>query len=535
MSASGEAPWWKGAVIYQIYVRSFCDSNGDGYGDLPGLTSKLDYLSKLGADAVWLSPVHPSPNRDWGYDVSDYEGIHPDYGTLGDFEQLVATAHQLGLKVLTDEVLAHTSDEHPWFVESMKGESRADWYVWAPPKEDGTAPNNWLSAFGGPAWSYQPSRRRYYHHKFLRQQPKLNWHNAAARAAALQVLETWLSRGVDGFRLDVANAYLHDASLADNPPVPEALRTARNWAHAPNLQSHLHDSNLSENAAVLDEIRRLVERHPGAFVMGEFSEEAERAGCYLGPDKGLHSGYSFPLLEAHKLGPEFIRTHYATLARHPEHWPSIAFSNHDVVRTATRFSGSNPSGAVAKLMMAIMLSLKGTALIYQGEELGLPQAPVKRSEIRDPVGDLYYPYTGGRDGCRTPFPWDAAMDNLGFTTGKPWLPIPDAHKDLSASLQMKNSASMLNFTRGFMIARKKFPELRSGEIEFLDAPSPILCFIRSLGNQRIIAAFNMSNQEAEFSAAEVEHAQPLGLGFGNGTRNGPSLKLGPFSARFGRI
>ena len=535
MSAAGDTPWWKGAVIYQIYVRSFHDSNGDGQGDLAGVTAKLDYLQKLGVDAIWLSPIHPSPNRDWGYDVSDYDGIHPDYGTQADFDQLITTAHGLGLKVLTDEVLAHTSDEHPWFAQSLTGETKADWYVWAPPKDDGNAPNNWLSAFGGPAWAYQPPRRQCYHHKFLRQQPKLNWRSADARAAALAVLDKWLARGVDGFRLDVAGAYLHDAALTDNPPVLPGARNAHAWAHAPNMQLHLHDSSLEENLQVLDEIRRTVDKHPDRFVMGEFSEEAARSGAFAAPDEGLHSGYSFPLLEAHKLGPEFIREHYATLARHPRHWPSIAFSNHDVMRTVTRFGGKDTSPTIAKLMMAILMSLKGTALIYQGEELGLPQAQLARNQLKDPVGDLYYPYTGGRDGCRTPMPWDAAMDNLGFSTGKPWLPLPEAHKELSASLQMKNSASMLNFTRGFLIARKKFPEMRLGEIEFLDAPSPILCFIRTLGTQRIIAAFNMSDREAEFSAAEVARAEPLGIGFGSGTRNGPSLKLGPYGARFGRI
>ena len=272
----GGAPWWRGAVVYQVYIRSFCDSNGDGQGDFAGLISKLDYIAALGVDALWLSPIHPSPNRDWGYDVSDYDGIHRDYGTEADLNKLIETAHGLGIKFLTDEVLAHTSDEHPWFGESLKGGDKSDWYVWAPPKDDGTAPNNWLSAFGGPAWAYQPARRQYYHHKFLRQQPKLNWRNPEARAAALAVLDNWLTKGVDGFRLDVANAYLHDVALTDNPPSP--VRDGHAWSHAPNLQSHLHDANLPENIQVLDEIRRVVERHEGRFVMGEFSEEAERAG-----------------------------------------------------------------------------------------------------------------------------------------------------------------------------------------------------------------------------------------------------------------
>src|SRR5438876_1446350 len=212
--------WWRGAVVYQVYVRSFFDSNGDGQGDLPGVMAKLDYIASLGVDAIWLSPIHPSPNRDWGYDIADYEGVQADYGTMADLEALIAAAHDKGIRVLLDEALAHTSDEHPWFKSSRARGDSADWYVWADPALDGTAPNNWLSVFGGPAWSYQPDRRQHYHHKFLRQQPKLNWRNPAAREAALKVLDFWLARGVDGFRLDVANAFLHDPELTDNPAVP---------------------------------------------------------------------------------------------------------------------------------------------------------------------------------------------------------------------------------------------------------------------------------------------------------------------------
>src|SRR5258708_5911251 len=235
-----------GAAIYQVYVRSFCDGNGDGQGDFAGLISKLDYIASLGVDAIWLSPIHPSPNRDWGYDVGDYQGVHPDYGTLEDFHRLVEAAHARRLKIILDEVLAHTSDEHPWFAASRDGDvGKKDRYVWAAPRDDGSVPNNWLSVFGGPAWSYQPARRQYYHHKFLRQQPKLNWTNLAARPAALDVLESWLKRGGDGFRLDVAKAYLHDATLSDNHAIPAAQLTALHWSHAANMQRHLHDSNLA--------------------------------------------------------------------------------------------------------------------------------------------------------------------------------------------------------------------------------------------------------------------------------------------------
>ena len=528
---SKATPWWQGAVIYQIYIRSFADSNGDGQGDLEGIISKLDYLASLGIDAIWLSPIHPSPDRDWGYDVSDYEGIHPDYGTPGDFDLLLSAAHSRGLKVITDEVLAHTSDEHAWFLDALKKGDKSDWYVWADPREDGTVPNNWLSAFAGPAWAYQPMRRQYYHHKFLRQQPKLNWRNPLAKAAALAVLDRWLARGVDGFRLDVANAYLHDATLTDNPPVPDAERNAHSWMHAPNLQFHYHDSNLPEEIQVLDEIRRTVDRYPNRFVMGEFSEEPERCGCFAPPDKGLHSGYSFPLLEARKLGPEFILKHFAMLAKHPGHWPSVAFCNHDIMRTLTRFGGPDAPQGLAKMMLALLLSLKGTALIYQGEELGLPQATLRRDQLKDPVGDLYYPYTGGRDGCRTPMPWDAAEPNLGFSTGKPWLPVSPLHKHLAVSAQEDDDNSTLAFTRAFLNARQGNDALRLGEIEFHDAPSPVLAFTRTHGSERVLCVFNMSHDRSEYRA----QGTPLDIGCGVTGMKGETLSLGSYAAWFSTL
>ncbi|HEY5337676.1 MAG TPA: alpha-amylase family glycosyl hydrolase [Rhizomicrobium sp.] len=527
------SPWWQGAVIYQIYIRSFCDANGDGQGDFAGLISKLDYLAALGVDAIWLSPIHPSPNRDWGYDVSDFDGIHPDYGTQADFDNVLAEAHARGMKVITDEVLAHTSDEHRWFRESLKRDSgKSDWYVWADPKIDGTVPNNWLSAFAGPAWAYQPARRQYYHHKFLRQQPKLNWRQPAAKAAALAVLDYWLKRGVDGFRLDVANAYLHDPALTDNPPVPLEQRNAHNWAHAPNLQFHYHDSNLPEEIEVLDEVRRTVDAYPNRFVMGEFSEEPERSGTFAASKEGLHSGYSFPLLEARTLGPDFIRDHFAMLARHPNHWPSVAFCNHDIMRTLTRFGGKNAPRGLAKMMLALLLTLKGTALIYQGEELGLPQADVRRDQLKDPVGDLYYPYTFGRDGCRTPMPWNSLAPNLGFGTGTPWLPVSPLHQPLAADIQQADEHSTLATARKFIAARRDNPVLRLGDIQFLDAPSPVLAFTRTYKDERAICVFNMSAAEATFTGA---HGEAVDLCCGDAHSSGDELRLGPYAAWFGRL
>jgi alpha-glucosidase len=532
-----DRPWWKGAVLYQVYVRSFFDSDGDGHGDLPGVAAKLDYIASLGVDGIWLSPIHPSPNRDWGYDVADFEGIQADYGALEDFERLLEAAHARGLKVVLDEVLSHTSDEHPWFVESLTGGKdgpKADWYVWADPAPDGTAPNNWLSVFGGPAWAYQPARRQHYHHKFLRQQPKLNWRNAEAREAALSVLDLWLSRGVDGFRLDVAGTYLHDAALTDNPPVPLAERTRHDWSHAGNLQRHLHDSNLPENIETLDVIRRRVEAYGDRFVFGEFSEEEERCGAYLTPADGLHSAYTFVLLLAHRLTPAFIKDHYATLDRFPGHWPTISFSNHDVARTVTRFGGDDPPPELARLMFALLASLKGTTLIYQGEELGLPQATLRRDQLRDPVGDLYWPYSGGRDGCRTPMPWGRGP-HLGFTAGEPWLPAAVEHADLTVEAQEGDPESNLAFARAMLAFRRASPAMTAGALEFLDVAEPVLGFVRRDGAEAIACLFNLSGEPRVATDPALDGAILLDLPAGEADLRGVSVGLAPWSAAFLRL
>ena len=537
MSHEARTPWWRGAVVYQVYVRSFCDSNGDGYGDFAGLISKLDYIQKLGVDAIWLSPIHPSPNRDWGYDVSNYDLVHPDYGTLHDFDMLLNAAHERGIRVILDEVLCHTSDEHPWFRESMDASSaKKDWYVWADPRDDGTVPNNWLSVFGGPAWAYQPARRQYYHHKFLRQQPKLNWTNSAARESALAVLDLWLKRGVDGFRLDVANAYLHDRALTDNPSIPAPERTAMNWSHAANMQRHLHDSNLFENREELDRIRRTVEKSDDRFVFGEFSEEFERSGAYLAPDQGLHAGYTFALLVASRLAPGYFRKHIEGLKAFPDHWPCVTFSNHDVARTVTRFGApveGNPQ--LAKLMLALLCALRGTVLLYQGEELGLPEVDLRRDQLRDPVGDLYYPIAKGRDGCRTPMPWDASALNLGFSTGVPWLPLGAAHRALAVSQQEADPLSTLWFARKILAIRLQNAALRLGDISILESEAPILAFQREFESERVICVFNMGREKAQYRHENLKASRCLGIECGSVEVDGDELSLGPLAAYFAQF
>ncbi len=522
--------WWQGAVVYQIYPRSFCDANGDGIGDLKGIESKLDYIASLGVDAIWLSPVHPSPNRDFGYDVADFNGIEPTLGTMVDFERLIAEAHKRGLKVVLDEVLAHTSDQHPWFQESLKSRDnpKADWFVWADPREDGTAPNNWLSVFGGPAWSYHPVRRQYYFHKFLKQQPKLNLRNPGALAAALDVLKFWLDRGVDGFRLDVANSYFHDDQLRDNPAVPMAERTSHHWAHAPNLQRRIRDSNLPENREVLDKIRAVVDAYGNRFVFGEFSEEPSLLGHFAGRDHGLHTGYTFTFLEDRSFKPGVFAKHYEFLNAIDGLWPCVTFSNHDVPRAVTRYGRTMEADpALAKLALMLLMTLKGTVLMYQGEELGLPDGPIERNQIRDPVGELYFPYAKGRDPCRTPMPWVQGKPNLGFGYGEPWLPMAPGHANLAAATQERDQTSALWFARNLIALRKKQRALALGDIKVLIATDQILAFERIHGSDHIACVFNLSKSEATFLLDKTCEAL---LTVGSVTRSGGSLQLGPRSA-----
>ena len=497
------APWWHGAVVYQIYPRSFCDSDGDGIGDLSGISSKLEYLADLGVDALWLSPVYPSPNRDFGYDVADYEDISSDYGTLAQFDAFLAAAHRRGLKIILDQVLSHSSDLHPWFQDSIRRRNgKEDWYVWADPKADGTPPNNWLSVFGGPAWSYHPARRQYYFHKFLKQQPKLNVANPEVADAMLDVLKFWLDRGVDGFRLDVANTFLHDVQLRDNPPVPRDERRDGHWAHADRLQQHIYDSNRPENLDFIRRIRTLVDQYSDRFVFGEFAEMNELIGTYAGGEHGLHSGYTFSLLHRRKFDKHILEGEITGLESFAHLWPCNTFSNHDVTRIASRWQSSVDHSTAARLALLLLMSMRGTPLLYQGEELGLPEADIPFELIQDPIGRLYFPDFKGRDGCRTPMPWSPKIPHAGFTTGEPWLPVSDDHLDLSADAQANDDASTLAFCKNLIAIRKMTPALAVGDVTLLDLGSELLAYERVLGEERVLCLFNLGSdpQEAEVPA-----------------------------------
>lgn len=496
-SAPGD-PWWRGATIYQIYPRSFADSNGDGIGDLPGLLSKLDYVASLGVDAIWISPFFLSPMADFGYDIADYRAVDPIFGTLADFDAVLARAHALGLKVMIDQVLSHTSIAHDWFHESRSSRDnpKADWYVWADPKADGTPPNNWLSIFGGVAWTWEPRRKQYYLHNFLSAQPDLNFHCAAVRAAALDNVRFWLDRGVDGFRLDAINFCFHDAQLRDNPAKPEAARVGRGFSpdNPYAFQYHYYNNTQPENLPFLAELRALLDTYGEKVALGEISSEDSLATMAEYTRAGhLHMGYSFELLT-----PDFSAAHVretvrALEAQMREGWPCWAISNHDVERVATRWQQDGSTPLWATMLTAMLCSLRGTLCIYQGEELGLPEAQIPYAAIQDPYGKAFWPDFKGRDGCRTPMPWSADV-GAGFSAGRPWLPIPDSHREASVATQLQSGDSPLRAFVRFMHWRRTMPALQIGSIEFVACAEPVLGLIRRAPQQSVLALFNLSMQ-----------------------------------------
>lgn len=503
--------WWRGAVIYQIYPRSFQDSNGDGIGDLNGVTRRLDYLQTLGVDAIWLSPFFKSPMKDFGYDISDYCDVDPLFGSLDDFTEMVAAAHERGIKVLIDQVLSHTSELHPWFVESRSSNNnpKSDWYVWADAKADGTPPNNWLSVFGGSAWEWDTRRCQYYMHNFLTSQPDLNFHNPEVQDALLGVLKFWLDLGVDGFRFDTVNFYFHDAELRDNPP--HTGKPSVNDAPLVNpysRQDHLYDKSRPENLEFLKRVRKLLDSRPGTTSVGEIGDGerslATMTAYTTGGDK-LHMCYTFDLLAGEPTRPyieETIRTFESGAG---DGWPCWALSNHDVKRHATRFLPFTQDPLrQGKLMGALQLSLRGSICIYEGDELGLAEADLAYEDLVDPYGIRFWPEYKGRDGCRTPMVWDADALNAGFSSSKPWLPIPEEHRVKAVNHQLDKPGSQLEFYRAMIAYRKQHHALQVGSLTFIDHDGNdhdgnVLAFVREAPTEKILCIFNMGQTSATFT------------------------------------
>ncbi|MCF6192842.1 MAG: hypothetical protein L3J46_00720 [Kangiellaceae bacterium] len=538
--------WWRGAVIYQIYPRSMKDTNGDGIGDLPGIIEKLDYIVALGVDAIWISPIFKSPMKDFGYDISNYREIDPMFGTLEDFDRLLVKAHNLGLRVIIDQVLSHTSDQHQWFESSRKDKTndKADWYVWADPKDDGTQPNNWLSIFGGCAWHWEPRRQQYYLHNFLSSQPDLNFHNPEVRQASLNNIEFWLKRGVDGFRFDAINFCFHDAALKDNPAKPVEKREGRGFSedNPYAYQYHYHNNTQPENIDFIKEIRSLLNQYPGCVALGEISSEdsLKTMAEYTEGNERLHMGYSFELL-TDDFSASYIRNTVEELESQMSNaWPCWAISNHDVKRVASRWIGDDLCQDKSKLFTALLCCLRGSVCTYQGEELGLVEAEIDYKDLQDHYGIAFWPNFKGRDGCRTPIPWDDGEKFAGFTQGKPWLPIPESHIKNAVSIQQKKQNSVLQSFKNFIAWRKKYPALIQGEIKFFDVQDPIISFSRSSEQQTLVLFFNLSNEKQNINLNEIlENANSIREDHSHGLNSGyisqDVLALDGFGFYFGEI
>lgn len=505
---SSTQDWWKGGIIYEIYPRSFLDTQGNGVGDLKGITRKLDYVAALGVDAIWITPFFKSPMDDFGYDVADYRAVDPIFGTNEDFQELIDAAHARGIKVLVDYVISHTSDQHEWFKESRSSHTnaKADWYVWADPKPDGTAPNNWLSVFGGQSWQFDTRRQQYYLHNFLVSQPDLNIHNPAVQDAILAEMKFWLECGVDGFRLDALNFGMHDPQLRDNPPAEDPSRSEQPVANPYSRQKHMYDKSQDSLLPVLQRVRALLDKYPDTTTLAEVGDDYDRtleliAGYSAGGDK-IHMCYGFDFLSP-KFEAGYVRS---TIERYlegaGEGWPCWAFSNHDVTRHVSRWAvDGRDAGAVARMALALIMSLRGSVCLYQGEELGLPEGEIQFEDLQDPAGKTFWPEYKGRDGCRTPMPWDATK-NAGFSGAKSWLPVSPAHKTMTVAVQEKDPGSVLNFYRQAIALRQSSPALRSGPIAFEDAADGLLVLRRERADERWVCVVNFADAPRPFSAPE---------------------------------
>ncbi|MBA4748187.1 MAG: alpha-glucosidase [Sphingopyxis sp.] len=516
--------WWRGAAIYQIYPRSFADSNGDGIGDLAGIAARLDHVASLGVDAIWLSPFFASPMKDFGYDVSDYCAVDPIFGDLADFDALVARAHALNLKVLIDQVYAHTSDLHAWFAESRASRSnaKADWYVWADAKPDGTPPNNWQSVFGGPAWTWDARRGQYYMHNFLAQQPQLNLHNPAVQDALLSVAKFWLDRGVDGFRVDAINFSMHDPELRDNPPAPPTdARRSRPF----DFQLKIYNQSHPDIPLFLERLRALTDSYGDRFTVAEVGgEDHDREmKLFTAGGRRLDSAYGFNFLYADRLTPALV---VDALRGWPDAdgvgWPSWAFENHDAPRAISRWTSAEHADAFGRMKAMLLACLRGNIFIYQGEELGLPQVDIAFEELQDPEAIANWPLTLSRDGARTPMPWRGDCERAGFSSAQPWLPLGNAHRVLAVDRQDGDPASLLNHMRRMLAMRKAWPALAHGSITVSAVTATMLAFVRSDTGQRMLCVFNFSDAPVAWrddaawtlvetvNGATLDHLPPFG-------------------------
>ena len=500
--------WWRDGIFYQIYSRSFADSNGDGIGDLNGIRGKLYYLAELGVDALWLSPIFASPDVDFGYDVSDYYSIDPKFGTVKDFEALVKEAHRKGLRIILDMVTNHTSDQHAWFKEARSSRVNPyhDLYLWQDPTPNGKAPNNWQSMTGGSGWEYVPELNQYYFHMYYKEQPDLNWHNPQVRQAMLKAFRFWLDKGVDGYRLDLVNLYFKDRKFRNNPP--------KFGLRAFDQQKHIYDTDQPEMLPLLREMRQIMDEKPGRYLVGEpfipispldflYSGTAAIASPYCRDDL-LHAIFCFDFLHSFWNAERFRKSILDWEdSLKGKGWPTYVLANHDNPRIATRYT-SDENDSRLKVAALMLLSLHGTPFIYNGDEIGMRDIHVNHSQIKDPVGKLYWPIFKGRDGCRAPLQWSADLF-AGFSSGgTPWLPVHPDYPTRNVEQQSQDPQSLLNFYKKLIHLREQFPVLIRGDFIPLDnLPSSVLAYRRTTKEQTALVLINFSHHRIQLELAEL--------------------------------
>ena len=509
----GRTQWWQHAVFYEIYPRSFKDSDGDGVGDLNGITSKLDYLAGLGIDAVWITPFYPSPQVDFGYDVSDYENIDPQFGTLADFDRLIREAHKRRIRVIIDFVLNHTSDQHPFFIESRSSRTnpKRDWYIWRDAK-DGSRPNNWSSSFGPVAWTLDDKTGQYYYHYFYSQQPELNWRNPAVEQRMFETVRFWLRRGVDGFRLDAVNYLFEDPQLRDNPVLPK-LRPGSTTEY---LQDKKHNRDLADIHPVMQRLRAFNDHiKPESVLIGEaYVPKWDELMRYYGPaNNELHLPFNF-FLVMDDMRTNFNAAAFRAVVNDSERalqgrWTTYVLSNHDIPRAYDRLGDGQHNEQIARLLATMLLTLRCSPFIYYGEEIGMVTTEPKTiDEVRDPVGKRYWPANKGRDGERTPMQWDTSPQ-AGFTTGTPWLKLPPSASTGNVAVQTKDPGSLLNFYRRLIALRRRSPALLDGDYASLGDDPHVFAYRRRVPGQTIVVALNMSGASRSFSLPSPRASAPL--------------------------
>jgi alpha-glucosidase len=531
--------WWKHAVFYEIYPRSFADSNGDGIGDLEGIRSKLEYLKQLGVDAIWLTPCYPSPQVDFGYDVSDYENIDPIYGTLDDFNKLQQEAQKKGIRIIMDFVPNHTSDQHKWFIDSRASRNSVhrDWYIWRDGKSEHQPPNNWVSIFGGPAWQFDPATGQYYYHFFYPQQPDLNWRNPAVESAMFDVTRWWYDRGVAGFRLDAVGNLFEDPGLKDNPVLPGV-----NKFGDPNTENR-YNSSLPEVHDALRGLRRVADQYHAVLIGETWTGNADELNRYYGKNDDELQMPMYLLFTKLEFSAPVFRDAIGAVES-SGHWPVFVIGNHDIVRSYVRYGDGQHNEAIAKVMAAMYLTLRGTPIMYYGEEIGMTNNDPKRKEdVKDPIGKTGWPMEIGRDGERTPMQWDDTV-NAGFTKGTPWLPLPESYRTHNVATEAKVPSSIFVFYKKLLALRRNSPVLLDGDYTALNQEDPnVLMYLRQLHGSSVLIALNLSGAaqtvKIDLSKSGVEAGNARVLLSSPASQRArqdlSKLELGPFGVYIARI